>query len=85
MRYLTKTSYGSFAYMLSVVAVAQTVAAFGLRHGVGRFMPIYEERGDSSKAAGTLAFAFLTVMGLGAGCARGDRPARGDRGRRRYA
>jgi len=65
VRYLTKSGYGAFAYMLAVVAIAQTVAAFGLRHGIGRFMPIYEERGDLAKAGGALLFSLLTVLSLG--------------------
>jgi O-antigen/teichoic acid export membrane protein len=66
VRHLSKTSYGAFAYALSIVALAEAFAAFGLRRGVSRFVPIYEERGDLSRAAGTLVFALATVLGLGA-------------------
>jgi O-antigen/teichoic acid export membrane protein len=65
VRYLAKESYGAFAYALSVVTVAQVVAGLGLRRGVGRFMPIYEERGEPGLAAGTLVFALATVLSLG--------------------
>jgi O-antigen/teichoic acid export membrane protein len=65
VRYLSKTSFGTFAFALSIVALAETVAAFGLRRGVNRFVPIYEERRELQKAAGALVFAFGTVLGLG--------------------
>ncbi len=65
VRYLSKTEFGTFAFALSVVTLAETVAAFGLRRGVSRFLPIYEERGELAKAAGTLLFAIGTVLGLG--------------------
>jgi O-antigen/teichoic acid export membrane protein len=65
VRYLSKTSFGAFAYALAIVSLAETIAALGLRRGVSRFVPIYEERGDLARAAGTLAFAGGTVVGLG--------------------
>jgi O-antigen/teichoic acid export membrane protein len=65
VRYLSKTDFGTFAFALSVVALAETVAAFGLRRGVSRYVPIYEERGELAKGAGTLLFALGTVLGLG--------------------
>jgi O-antigen/teichoic acid export membrane protein len=65
VRYLSKTTYGAFAYALSIVTLGETFAAFGLRRGVSRFVPIYEERGDAARAAGTLVFALSTVLSLG--------------------
>ena len=65
VRHLTKDSYGAFAYALSIVAIAEAVAAFGLRRGVARFVPRYEERGEVARAAGTLAMAAGIVAGLG--------------------
>lgn len=65
VRYLSKTDFGTFAFALSVVTLAETIAGFGLRRGVSRFVPIYEERGERAKAAGALLFAFGAVLGLG--------------------
>jgi O-antigen/teichoic acid export membrane protein len=65
VRYLTKTDYGAFAYALSIASIGETVSSFGLRRGVSRFVPIYEERGDLARAAGTLVFAFATVLSAG--------------------
>lgn len=65
VRYLAKESYGAFAYALSVATVAQVVAGLGLRRGVARFMPIYEERGELGLAAGTLVFALVAVLSFG--------------------
>lgn len=65
VRYLTKESYGAFAYALSIVIIGEAVAAFGMRRGVGRYMPIYEEAGDRARAAGTLLLAVGAVLSLG--------------------
>lgn len=65
VRTLSKGSYGAFAFALSIVALAEAFAAFGLRRGVSRFVPAYEERGEPAKAAGTLVFAVVTVLSLG--------------------
>jgi O-antigen/teichoic acid export membrane protein len=64
VRYLSKTGYGSFAFALSIVQISELVASFGLRRGVNRFLPLYEERGEQAKAAGVLVFAIGTVLGL---------------------
>jgi O-antigen/teichoic acid export membrane protein len=65
VRFLSKEAYGAFAYALSIVALGETIAAFGLRRGVSRFLPIYEERGEPDRAAGTLVFALGAVLTLG--------------------
>jgi O-antigen/teichoic acid export membrane protein len=65
VRYLSKEAYGAFAYALSIVTLGETIAAFGLRRGVGRFLPIYEERDQPDRAAGTLVFALAAVLTLG--------------------
>ncbi len=64
VRYLSKPSYGAFAFALSIVQVSEIIASFGLRRGVNRFLPLYEERGERAKAAGLLVFAFGAVLGL---------------------
>jgi O-antigen/teichoic acid export membrane protein len=65
VRYLSKSGFGVFAFALSVATLGQALAAFGLRRGVGRFLPIYEERGELDKVAGTLVFAIASVLSLG--------------------
>ena len=65
VRYLSKSGYGVFAYALSIATLGEAIATFGLRRGVGRFLPIYEERGELDKVAGTLVFALATVLSMG--------------------
>lgn len=65
VRALTKTEYGAFAFALSVLMLAEVVTAFGLRGGISRALPLYEERGDLARAAGTLAMAFGVVCAMG--------------------
>jgi O-antigen/teichoic acid export membrane protein len=65
VRYLSKSGFGVFAFALSIATLGQALAAFGLRRGVGRFLPIYEERGELDKVAGTLVFAIAAVLSLG--------------------
>ena len=64
VRYLSQEDFGAFAYALSVVMVAEAVAGFGMRRGVARYMPLYEESGDQARTAGTLLLALGTVLGI---------------------
>src|SRR5512133_901538 len=66
VRYLSKSAFGSFAYGLSVVAVAQTVVTFGLHRAIPRFVPIYEERGEYDKLLGVIVLVASTIGSLGA-------------------
>ena len=65
VRYLSKSGFGVFAYALSIATLGEAIATFGLRRGVARFLPIYEERGELDKVAGTLVFALATVLSMG--------------------
>jgi O-antigen/teichoic acid export membrane protein len=65
VRYLSQTSFGAFAYALSVVAVGQTIATFGLDRAITRFVPIYHERGDHARVFGTIAMVAGTIAALG--------------------
>jgi O-antigen/teichoic acid export membrane protein len=65
VRYLSKSDYGVFAYVLSVVMLTEVVAAFGLHRALPRFMPMYEERRDAAKAAGMLVLAVSTILCVG--------------------
>ena len=64
-RHLSKGDFGAFSYALSIVVLCEMIAALGLRRGVSRFLPIYEERGEIEKAMGTLIFALNVVIWLG--------------------
>ncbi len=65
VRYLSQDAYGAFAYALSVGMITEVVAAFGMRRGVARFMPIYHEHGDLQRAAGVFVLALSTVLSCG--------------------
>jgi O-antigen/teichoic acid export membrane protein len=65
VRYLSKTDYGAFAYALSIVVIAESVAIFGLDRAVTRFIPIYQERAEYGKMAGTILLVAGTVLSLG--------------------
>lgn len=65
VRYLTKTDYGAFAYALSIVAMGETIATFGLDRAVTRFVPMYHERQEFDKLFGTLLLVIGTILSLG--------------------
>ncbi len=65
VRYLSQEAYGLFAYALSIGMITEVAAAFGMRRGVARFMPIYHEEGDLKRAAGTFVLALGTVLTSG--------------------
>jgi O-antigen/teichoic acid export membrane protein len=65
VRYLSKTSFGAFAYALSLVQLAETISTFGLDRAVTRFLPIYEEREEHDKMFGTIVLVLGTILGLG--------------------
>jgi O-antigen/teichoic acid export membrane protein len=60
VRHLATNDYGAFAYALSVVAFFHGISGLGLRRGISRFLPIYHEREEYDKIAGTL----LMVLGV---------------------
>lgn len=65
VRYLTKTDYGALAYALSIVAMGETIATFGLDRAITRFVPIYHERREYDKLFGTLILVIGTILSLG--------------------
>lgn len=65
VRYLSKTDYGAFAYALSIVALGESIATFGLDRAITRFVPIYHERRDYSKFFGTIIMVVSTILCLG--------------------
>lgn len=67
VRYLTKSDYGAFAYALSVVALGESFATFGLDRAITRFVPIYHEKQDYNRLFGTLLMVLASMLGLGLG------------------
>ncbi len=65
VRHLSRTTYGSFAYAISVASIAQSIVALGLDRALVRFLPIYHERRDYARLFGTIGLAFGTALGLG--------------------
>jgi O-antigen/teichoic acid export membrane protein len=65
VRYLSKGDYGSFALAVSFVTIGTAVSLLGLERTVGRFAPIYEERGDYGRMWGTILVILSTVVSLG--------------------
>jgi O-antigen/teichoic acid export membrane protein len=65
VRYLSTAAYGAFAYALSFVALGEMLVTLGIDRSLGRFLPIYEERGEWSKLFGTIALVAGTILSLG--------------------
>jgi O-antigen/teichoic acid export membrane protein len=65
VRYLEKTEYGAFALAMSIVAIGTTVCLLGLERTVGRFAPIYQEKGDLGRMWGTITVVVVTVITMG--------------------
>jgi O-antigen/teichoic acid export membrane protein len=65
VRYLTTAAYGALAYALSLVTLGETLVTLGLDRAVGRFLPIYQERGEWPKLFGTIALVGGTILSLG--------------------
>lgn len=60
-----KSDYGAFAYALSIVALGESIATFGLDRAVTRFLPIYHEQRDYNKLFGTIIMVTSTIVGIG--------------------
>lgn len=65
VRYLSKSDFGAFAYAIGVASLGSTVLLFGFNRTIGRFIPIYQERGEEGKALGTMVVATGSIVGLG--------------------
>jgi O-antigen/teichoic acid export membrane protein len=65
VRYLSKMDYGVWAYTLALVSTASTLNCFGMDRTVGRFIPLYEEKGEGASVAGTMVLALGTMAALG--------------------
>ena len=64
VRYLSTADYGAWAYALSVVALLQGFAPFGLDRATSRFVPIYQERKEYDKALGTILLVVGTILAV---------------------
>jgi len=65
VRYLTKADYGALGYALSLVAIGESIATFGLDRAITRFVPIYHERGEYNKLFGTIFMVLGSMLSLG--------------------
>ncbi|MGH9146574.1 MAG: oligosaccharide flippase family protein, partial [Vicinamibacterales bacterium] len=65
VRYLAKAEYGAFAYALAIITPGANLLALGLGRALGRFLPIYLERGDHAKVVGAIVLSVGTVLALG--------------------
>ncbi len=65
VQYLGETDYGIFAYAISISSLAASASLFGQDRALGRFLPLYDERGAHGKAQGAILVAFSTVFLLG--------------------
>lgn len=65
VRYLTKSDYGAFAYVMSLVSLGSSLVVFGLDKTITRFLPIYQEKREYSKLFGTIIMMVSTILSLG--------------------
>jgi len=65
VRYLSQSDYGAFAYGLSIVALGQSIATFGLDRAITRYVTIYHEQRDYNKMFGTLLMVVTLIASLG--------------------
>ena len=64
VRFLVKAEYGAFAYGLSIASMGASVAVFGLGRTLNRFAPVFHEKRQFGKMAGTVALTLCCVTGL---------------------
>lgn len=65
VRYLSKGDYGAFAYGLAMGAVGANLLLLGMPRAVGRFGPLYQERGEYGAMFGSLVASTALVAGVG--------------------
>jgi O-antigen/teichoic acid export membrane protein len=64
VRYLSTTSYGAWAYALSLITAFQTFTLC-LNDGLQRFVPIYHEQREYGKLLGSITVAFAGTLLIG--------------------
>ncbi len=65
VRYLSKSDFGAFAYIMSLISLGSSLVVFGMDKTVTRFVPIYQERGEYQKLFGSIIIMVSTVFLLG--------------------
>lgn len=65
VRYLSKSDYGAFAYVMTLISLGSSLVVFGLDKTITRFIPIYQEKREYHKLFGTLIMMVSTVFSLG--------------------
>ena len=67
VRCLMKADFGAFAYGISIASMGASVAVFGLGRALNRFAPMFHEKGEFGRLAGTIVLALSCVSGIGIG------------------
>jgi O-antigen/teichoic acid export membrane protein len=65
VRHLSKSDYGAFAYVISLISLGSSLVVFGLDKTLTRFIPIYQEKGDYPKLFGSIVMMVSTIFSLG--------------------
>src|SRR5215216_5600182 len=65
VRYLSKSDYGAFAYVMSLISLGSSFTVFGLDKTITRFVPIYQEKGEYHKLFGAIIMMVSTILSLG--------------------
>lgn len=65
VRYLSKSDYGAFAYVMSLASLGASLAVFGLDKTITRFIPIYQEKGNYQKLFGAIIMMIAAIISLG--------------------
>ena len=62
VRYLSKTDFGAWGYVLALVAFFQAFSTLGLSRSITRFIPIYHEKDEYEKLFGTIVLVMVTIF-----------------------
>lgn len=65
VRYLSKSDYGAFAYVMSLISFGSSLTVFGLDKTITRFVPMYQEKGEYQKMFGAIVMMLTTILSIG--------------------
>jgi O-antigen/teichoic acid export membrane protein len=65
VRYLSKSDYGAFAYVMSLISLGSSLVVFGMDRTITRFAPIYKEKGEYHNLFGAMIIMVSTIFSLG--------------------
>ena len=65
LRLFPRADYGAFSYALAIVGLAQAVTTFEMSNALGRWVPIFRQRGHLGAVRGSVVVAFGFVAGVG--------------------